>query len=166
LDGVVGIEGIRDPVFSIIIGMSCYVHFISYTLTRTCFCTVNLYRRRLSSCILSWVCDDVSLNVGSINCVVGDVASDIAEALAAGLTGALAAALAAGLTGYTTSSLFGHWIKGTLAATSLARTFQSTPGVDSCWGSTVSRTSFFDLSGGDTNIGLETSDRWRVFEVI
>jgi hypothetical protein len=43
LDGVVGIEGIRDPVFSIIISTSCYLHFISYTLTLAPFCTVNLY---------------------------------------------------------------------------------------------------------------------------
>jgi hypothetical protein len=54
LDGVVGIEGIRDPVFSIIISTSCYLHFISYTLTLASFCTVNCV---LSSCILS--CDDV-----------------------------------------------------------------------------------------------------------
>jgi hypothetical protein len=51
LDGVVGIEGIRDPVFSIIISRSCYLHFISYMLMLASFCAVNLYWRRLSSCI-------------------------------------------------------------------------------------------------------------------
>jgi hypothetical protein len=42
------------------------------------------------------------------------------------------------------SSLFGHWVEGTLAAMSLARTFRSTPGVGTCCRSAVSRTSFFD----------------------
>jgi hypothetical protein len=65
-----------------------------------------------------------------------------------------------------TLSLFFYWVEGTLAATSLARTFRSTPGVGACCGSAVSRTSFFDLSSGDSNVGLETSDYWRIFEVI
>jgi hypothetical protein len=30
----------------------------------------------------------------------------------------------------------------------------------------VSRTSFFDLSSGDADVGLETPDHWRIFEVI
>jgi hypothetical protein len=107
LDGVVGIDGIRDPVFSIIIRMSCYLHFISYMLTLASFCAVSLYWRRLSSYILSWVCDGVSLDVGNVSCIVGNIAIGVAGAfagaLAAGLAGALAAALAAGLTGCTTS---------------------------------------------------------------
>jgi hypothetical protein len=65
-----------------------------------------------------------------------------------------------------TSSLFIHWLKGTLAATSLVRTFHSTPGAGTCCGSAVSGTSFFDLGCGDTNVGLKTSDRWRIFEVV
>jgi hypothetical protein len=32
----------------------------------------------------------------------------------------------------------------------LVRTFRSTPGVGTCCGSAVSRTSFFDLCSGDT----------------
>jgi hypothetical protein len=38
LDGVVGTEGVRDPMFTIIISTSCYLHFISYTLTLVSFC--------------------------------------------------------------------------------------------------------------------------------
>jgi hypothetical protein len=53
-----------------------------------------------------------------------------------------------------------------LAATSLVGTFRSTPGVGTCYGSAVSRTYFFNLGSGDMNIGLETSDRWRIFKVI
>jgi hypothetical protein len=63
-------------------------------------------------------------------------------------------------------SLFSHWLKGTLAATSLARTFQSTSRVGTCYRSAVSRTSFSDLGGDDTNIGLGTSNRRRIFEVV
>jgi hypothetical protein len=48
----------------------------------------------------------------------------------------------------------------------LARTFQSTPGVGTCCGSTVSKTSFFDMCIDNANVGLVTSDCWRIFEVI
>jgi hypothetical protein len=43
LDGVVGIEGIRDPKFTIIISTSCNLHFISYTLMLVSFCAIGLY---------------------------------------------------------------------------------------------------------------------------
>jgi hypothetical protein len=48
----------------------------------------------------------------------------------------------------------------------LVGTFRSTPGVGTCCGSTVSRTSLFDLGGGDTNVGVKMSDRRRIFEVV
>jgi hypothetical protein len=44
--------------------------------------------------------------------------------------------------------------------------FRSTPGAGTCCGSTVSRTSFFNLSGGDTDVSLKTSYRWRIFKVV
>jgi hypothetical protein len=50
--------------------------------------------------------------------------------------------------------------------TSLARTFRSTPRVRTCCGFAVSRTLFFDLCSGDTNVGLKTSYRRRVFEMV
>jgi hypothetical protein len=48
----------------------------------------------------------------------------------------------------------------------LARTFRSAPRVGSCCGSTVSRTSFFNLGSGDANVSLKTSYRRRIFEVV
>jgi hypothetical protein len=30
LNGVVGIEGVGDPTFTIIVSTSCYLHFVSY----------------------------------------------------------------------------------------------------------------------------------------
>jgi hypothetical protein len=77
LDRVVSIEGVRDPMLMIIVSTSSYLHFISYTLTLASLCLVNLCWRRLSSCILSWVCDDVSLDVGRVGYVIGDIASGI-----------------------------------------------------------------------------------------
>jgi hypothetical protein len=43
LDGVVGVEGIKDRGFLIIISTLFYLHFISYTLTLASLCLVNLY---------------------------------------------------------------------------------------------------------------------------
>jgi hypothetical protein len=63
-------------------------------------------------------------------------------------------------------TFFRYWVEGTLATTSLAKTLQSTSRVRTCCRSAVSRTSFFDLSSGDANVGLKTSDYWRIFEVI
>jgi hypothetical protein len=174
LDGIVGVEGIRDPVFSIIISTSCYLHFISYTLTLASLCLVNLYWRRLSSCILSWVCDDVSLNVGSVGCVVDDIDSGVGRGVCWGIGCRVSWSISCNISSgidwlhyfIFASSLFSYWLKGTLAATSLSRTFRSTSGVGTCCGSAISGTSFFDLCSGDTNIGLEASDRWRIFEVI
>jgi hypothetical protein len=49
---------------------------------------------------------------------------------------------------------------------SLARALRSTPGVGTCCESAVSGTSFFYQCSNNMNVGLETSDRWRIFEVI
>jgi hypothetical protein len=174
LDGVVGIDGIRDPVFSIIIRMSCYLHFISYMLTLASFCAVSLYWRRLSSYILSWVCDGVSLDVGNVSCVVGDIAIGVGRGIFRGIGCRVSWRISCNISSgidrlhyfLFTSSLFSYWLKGTLTAMSLARTFRSTPGVETCFGSAVSRTSFFDLGGGDTNDGLKMSDRLRIFKVV
>jgi hypothetical protein len=99
LNGVVGIEGVRDPVFAIVVSMWCYLHFVSYAMTLASVWTIGLDWRRLSSCIMPGVWGNASLDIGSISCVVGDVAGGIAfaGALVAGLPGALAVALAAGL---------------------------------------------------------------------
>jgi hypothetical protein len=66
LDGVVTIEGIKNPMFAIVVSTSSYLHFVSYAMTLASFCTIGLDWRRLSSCIVSWVWSGVSLDVGSI----------------------------------------------------------------------------------------------------
>jgi hypothetical protein len=42
LNGVVGIEGIRDPMFTVIVSASCYLQFIYYALTLASFCAIGL----------------------------------------------------------------------------------------------------------------------------
>jgi hypothetical protein len=116
----------------------------------------------LSTCILFWVCDDVSLNVGSIGCVVGDISNGIGRGIGCMVSWSISYGVSWSIS-YNISSGIS---RGSLAATSVERAFRSTPGVGTCYGSTVSRTSFFDLGGGNTNVGLETSDRWRIFEVV
>jgi hypothetical protein len=76
LNGVVGIKGIRDPMFTVVVSTPCY-HFVSYVVTMDSLCMIGLYWRRLSSCIIPGVWGSVSLDVRSISCVVGDVASGI-----------------------------------------------------------------------------------------
>jgi hypothetical protein len=77
LDGIVGVKGVGDPIFAVVVSMLCYLHFVSYTLTLTTFTVVSLHWWRLGSCVLSWVCDDIFLGVGSVSCIVGDVARNV-----------------------------------------------------------------------------------------
>jgi hypothetical protein len=49
---------------------------------------------------------------------------------------------------------------------SLAGMFRSAPGIGTCRGSTISRTSFFNLGGGDVDVSLETSYCRRIFRVV
>jgi hypothetical protein len=49
---------------------------------------------------------------------------------------------------------------------SLTQVLRSASGVGTCCRSTISRTSIFDLSSCDVDVGLEASDHWGIFEVI
>jgi hypothetical protein len=137
LDGVVGIEGVTDPMFTIIISTSCYLHFITYTLTLVSLCAIGLYKRRLSSCIVSWVCDGVSLNIGSVSCVVGDVTSGTGWSVCRGIGCRVGCSISCSIGSGVdllhnfvfTSSLFSHGLKGTLVAASVVRMFRSTLGI-------------------------------------
>jgi hypothetical protein len=170
---VVGVKGVGNPMFAVVVSTS-YLHFISYAVSLASFCTIGLYWGRMSSCIMSWVWSDVSPDVGSVGCVVNGIASNIGRSVCWSISRrvgwSISYSVGSGVDQLRyfvfASSLFSHRVEGTLTATSLARTLRSTLGVGTCCGSAVSRTSFFDLSGGDANVGLETSDHWRIFEVI
>jgi hypothetical protein len=42
LKGVVGVKGVRDPMFAVIVSMSSYLDFISYAVTLASFYTIGL----------------------------------------------------------------------------------------------------------------------------
>jgi hypothetical protein len=42
LNGVVGVEGVGNPVFAVVISVSSYLHFISYAVTLASFSTIGL----------------------------------------------------------------------------------------------------------------------------
>jgi hypothetical protein len=129
LNGVVGIKGVGNPMFAVVVSMSCYLHFISYVVALASFYTIGLDWRRLSSCIVSWVWSGVPLDVGSVGCVVDDVDSGrgVCRGISYGVSWSISCSISNGIDWLHyfvfTSSLFGHWLEGTLAATSLARMF-------------------------------------------
>jgi hypothetical protein len=51
LNWVVGVDGVRDPMFAVLVSTSSYLDFISYAVTLTSLRTIGLDRRRLSSYI-------------------------------------------------------------------------------------------------------------------
>jgi hypothetical protein len=173
LNRVVGVKGVGNPVLAVVVSTSSYLDFISYALTLTSFHTIGLSRRRLSPCIVSWIWGGVPLDVGSVGCIVGGITSSIGWGVCWSISRRVGWSVGCSIGGgigrlhYFVFALtfFSHRVEGTLATTSLARTLRSTFGVGTCCGSAVSRTSFFDLSSDDADIGLETPDHWRIFEV-
>jgi hypothetical protein len=170
LNGVVGAKGIGNPMFVVIVSTSCYLHNNSYAVSLASFCMIGLEWMRLSSCIVPEVRSGVSLDVGSVGCVVDNVDSAVGWGISYRVGWSISCSFGSGVDRLCyfifASSLFNHRVEGTLAMMSLARTLRSAPGIGTYCGSVVSRTSFFDLCSGDVNVGLETSDRWRIFEVI
>jgi hypothetical protein len=73
----VGVESIRDSLLAVVVCTPSYLDFISYAVMPTSLRTIGLDRRRLSSCIASWIWGGVPLDVGSVGCVGGGIASDI-----------------------------------------------------------------------------------------
>jgi hypothetical protein len=79
LDGVVGVEGVRYPMLAVVVCTPSYLDFISYAVASTSFYTIGLNQRRLHSCIASWIWWRVSLDVSSIGCIIGGIASGISR---------------------------------------------------------------------------------------
>jgi hypothetical protein len=128
LDRVVGIKGVRYPMLAVIVCAPSYFDFISYVVVPTSLCTIGLDQRRLSSYIASWIWWRVSLDVSSIGCIVGDVASGISRgvwwSIIRWVGGSIGCSVSSGVTRLHyfvfTSSFFSHRVEGTLATTSLA----------------------------------------------
>jgi hypothetical protein len=174
LNGVVGVKSVGDPVFAVVVSPSSYLHFISYTVTLASFSTIGLDQGRLSSRIVSWMWGDIPLDVGSVGCIIGGISSSIGRSICWSISRRVGWSVSCNVGSRVdrlryfvfTSSLFSHRVEGTLATTSLARALLSASGVGTCCGSAVSRTPFLDLSSGNADVGLETSDHWGIFEVI
>jgi hypothetical protein len=122
LNGVVGIKGVGNPMFAVVVSTSCYFHFISSAVSLASFCTIGLDSRRLSSCIVSWVWSGVSLDVGSVGCIVNCIASNIGRSICWSISCSVGSEVDRLRYFIFASSLFSHRVKGTLAMTSLART--------------------------------------------
>jgi hypothetical protein len=78
LHGVVGVEGLRDPMLAVIVCTPRNLDFISYAVALTSFCMIGLDRRRLSSGVASWIWGGVPLDIG---CIVGGIASGISRGI-------------------------------------------------------------------------------------
>jgi hypothetical protein len=112
-------------MLAVAVSTSSYLDFISYAVTLTSFHTIGLDRRRLSSCIMSWIRGGVPLDVGSVGCIVGDITSSIGWSVGCSISSGI------GRLHYFVfaSTFFSHRVEGTLAMTSLARTLRSASGV-------------------------------------
>jgi hypothetical protein len=84
LDGVVSIEGVKDPVFAIIISSSSYPHFVSYAMTLASFYMIGLDWRRLSSSIVFWVGAASPWLLVALAVLLAALPAALAGALAAG----------------------------------------------------------------------------------
>jgi hypothetical protein len=62
-------------MLAVVVCTLSYLDFILYAMALTSFCMIRLDRRRLSSCVASWIWGGVPLDVGSVGCIVGGVAS-------------------------------------------------------------------------------------------
>jgi hypothetical protein len=174
LDGVVGVKGVRDPVLTIVVSTSSYLDFISYPVALASLRTIDLDRRRRSSCVVSWVRSDVFLNIGSIGCVVGDVTSGVGLIVCWGVSHRIGWSVGCSIGSMVdwlcyfifASSFFSHRVEGTLATTSLATMLRSASRVGTCCRSSVFGISLLDLRSCNTDVGLEAPDHWRIFKVV
>jgi hypothetical protein len=129
LDGVVGVEGVRYPMLAVVVCTSSYLDFISYAVSPAPFCSIRLDRRRLSSCIVSWIWGGVPLDVGSVGCIVGGIASiswGICWSISPWIGWSVGCSVSSRIGRLHhfvfTSPFFSHRVKRTLASTSLSRT--------------------------------------------
>jgi hypothetical protein len=119
---VVGVEGVRDPMLAVVVCTSSYLDLISYAVTLTSLRMIVLDRRRLSSCIASWIWGGVPLDVGSIGCIVGGITSIIGWGVSRRVGWSIGSGIGRLHYFVFTSTFFSHRVEGTLATTSLART--------------------------------------------
>jgi hypothetical protein len=125
LNRIIGVEGIRDPVVAVVVSTTRYLHLISYSTTLTALGMVGLNWWRLGSSVLSCTARCVLLGANSVSCIVGDVAcgvsGNIGWRVGCGIIISVGSRVHLLHHFVFTSSLFGHGLKWTIAATSLTR---------------------------------------------
>jgi hypothetical protein len=129
LNGVVGVEGVGNPVFTVVVSTSSYLHLISYTVTLASFSTIGLDQGRLSSHIVSWMWGDIPLDVSSVGCIIGGITSSIGWSVCWSISRRVGWSVSCNIGSGVdrlcyfvfASSLISHRVEGTLATTSLAR---------------------------------------------
>jgi hypothetical protein len=130
LNGVVGVEGVGNPVFAVVISVSSYLHFISYAVTLASFSTIGLDQSRLSSYIVSWMWGRIPLDVDGVGCIISRITSNIGRSVSWCISRrvgwSVSCSIGSGVNWLRyfvfASSLFNHRVEGTLATTSLAGT--------------------------------------------
>jgi hypothetical protein len=114
-------------MIAVVVSTMCYLYFVSYASTLTAFSVVSSSRWRLGSRVLSLVGGDIWLCTGSISCIVGDVACSISGGIGWRIGRSIGCGVGSGINRLHyfvfTSFLFRHWLKGSIAMTSLARMF-------------------------------------------
>jgi hypothetical protein len=146
LDGVVGVEVVRCPMLAVVVCTSSYLDFISYAMAPASFRMIRLDRRRLSSCVASWIWGGVPLDIGSVGCIVGGVAS-ISRGIYWSISRWVGYSVGCSISSRIgqlhyfvfTSPFFSHRVKRSLASTSLLWTLRSASGIGTSRGSAVSR---------------------------
>jgi hypothetical protein len=132
LDGVVGVEGVRDPIDAIVVGTTCYLCFISYALTLTALGAVGLYWWRLSSCVLSCIASDVLLlGASSIGYIVGSVSCSVSDGVGWRVGHYVGGSVDQLRHFVLASSFFSHRLKGgvVVVVVVVTRSLRPTPGV-------------------------------------
>jgi hypothetical protein len=117
-------------MLAVVVSTSSYLGFISYAVMLTSFRMIGLDRRRLSSCIVSWIWGGVPLDVGSVGCIVGGITSSVGRSICWSISRrvgwSVGCSIGSGIGRLHyfvfASTFFSHRVEGTLATTSLART--------------------------------------------
>jgi hypothetical protein len=150
LNRIIGVEGIKDPMIAIVVSAMRFLHFVSYPTTLTALGVVGLNWWRLGFSVLYWIGSCIFLGVGNVSCIVGDVTCGVSGGVGWRVGCGISSNVGSGVDllhhFVFTSSLFSHGLKGTIVAMSLARVLRSA----------VHWAPFFDLGGGNVDMGLKT----------
>jgi hypothetical protein len=115
-------------MLAVVVCTPSYLDFISYAVAPTSFCMIRLDRRRLSSCVASWIWGGVPLDIGDVGCIVGGITSisrGICWSISRWVGWSIGCSVSSGISQLHyfifASPFFSHRVERTLATTSLSR---------------------------------------------